>query len=94
MLMLEEVVEELVAYGQKSGEMRLPPIAIGYQPYAHIELCRRDAMRSIRGSDCFDNLGGDNYNEPISLGNELGFAKPYTQFLDYCPYRSRQINPR
>ena len=43
---------------------------------------------------CFDNLGGSNYNKPILLGNELGFAKPYTQFLDYCPYRSRQIYPR
>ncbi len=42
----------------------------------------------------FDNIGGAHYNEPILLGNELGFAKPYTQFLDYRPYRSRQINPR
>jgi hypothetical protein len=51
-------------------------------------------MESIRGGDFFDNLGGSNYNKPILLGNELGFAKPYTQFFDYCPYRSRQIYPR
>ena len=87
--MLGEVVEELVAYGQKSGEIRLPPVAIGYQPYALIELCRRDAMRSIRGGVYFDNIGDAHYDESILLGNELGFAKPYTQFLDYCPYRSR-----
>ena len=52
------------------------------------------ALASIRGGDFFDNLGGAHYNESILLGNELGFAKPYTQFLDYRPYRSRQINPR
>ena len=52
------------------------------------------AERIIRVSDCFDNLGGGIYNESILLGNELGFAKTHTQFLDYCPYRSRQINPR
>ena len=47
------------------------------------------ALASIRGGDFFDNLGGAHYNESILLGNELGFAKPYTQFLDYRPYRSR-----
>ena len=52
------------------------------------------AERIIRGGDFFDNIGGAHYNESILLGNELGFAKPDTQFFDYCPYRSRQINPR
>ena len=54
----------------------------------------RGAERIIRGGDYFDNIGGNNYNESMLLGKELGFAKPYTQFLDYRPYRSRQINPR
>ena len=46
------------------------------------------------GGDYFDNLGSSNYNNAMLLGKELEFAKPHTQFLDYCPYRSRQINPR
>ncbi|ALA59708.1 hypothetical protein NITMOv2_3315 [Nitrospira moscoviensis] len=48
----------------------------------------------IGAGDFFDNLRGSYYNEPIFPGYELGFAKPDTQFLDYRPYRSRQINPR
>ncbi len=44
------------------------------------------AARIIRGGDCFDNLGGSNYNELILLEKELAFAKPYTQFFDYRPY--------
>src|SRR5689334_6163727 len=47
------------------------------------------AARIIRGPVYFDNPGGSHYNEPILLMNELAFAKPHTQFLDYRPYRSR-----
>ena len=51
-------------------------------------------MRLFReGARFFDNLGGSYYNGPI-FTNELGFAKPYTQFFHYRPYRSRQIYPR
>ncbi|CUS33383.1 hypothetical protein COMA2_130040 [Candidatus Nitrospira nitrificans] len=47
----------------------------------------------IGGGDLFDNPGSSYYNEPI-FTNELGFAKPYTQFFHNCSHRSRQINPR
>jgi hypothetical protein len=52
------------------------------------------SARIIRVGARFDNLGGSYYNEPIFFRKERGFAKSDTQFLDYRPYRSRQINPR
>jgi hypothetical protein len=54
-----------MAYSEKSEETRLLPFAISYQPYALIRCCWRGAERIIRGGDCFDNLGGNNYNKAV-----------------------------
>ena len=93
--MVEELQksEGLMANSKKLRETKLLPFAMSHAFL--IRCCWRGAERSglYEGGDYFDNLGGSYYNEPI-FKNGLGFAKPYTQFLNYRSYRSRQINPR